>query len=108
MWTSIALHTTPEIPLHRAPEIALLTRGVELDVLGIGYDAITDAERAAVVASHPRPDFKDEIVAAFTDGLHDRPDTTSGNVKAAVLAHFVPGFVRGDFVDAILNSAWSE
>lgn len=109
VWTSIALHTTPEIPLHMAPEIALLTRGVELDVLGIGYDAITDAERAAVVASHPRPDFKDEILAAFTDGLHDRPDTTFGNVKADVLAHFVPGFVRGgDFVDAILKSAWSE
>ena len=103
-----ALHTTPEIPLHMAPEIALLTRGVELDVLGIGYDAITDEERAAVVASHPRPAFKNEILAAFTDGLEDRPDTTFGNVKADVLAHFVPGFVRGDFVDVILNSAWSE
>ncbi|MDV6283560.1 HD domain-containing protein [Rhodococcus jostii] len=108
VWTSIALHTTPEIPLHMAPEIALLTRGVELDVLGIGCDAITDEERVAVVASHPRPDFKNEILAAFTDGLEDRPDTTFGNVKADVLAHFVPGFVRGDFVDVILNSAWSE
>jgi hypothetical protein len=25
-----------------------------------------------------------------------------------VLAHFVPGFKRGDFVDTILDSAWPE
>lgn len=108
VWTAIALHTTPEIPLHMAPEIALVTRGVELDVLGIGYDRVSEEERAAVVAAHPRPEFKNRILAAFTDGIKDRPETTFGNVKADVLAHFVPGFVRGDFVDVIKNSAWAE
>src|SRR5699024_6140418 len=29
VWTAIALHTTPEIPLHMAGEIGLVTRGVE-------------------------------------------------------------------------------
>ncbi|MFD7156509.1 HD domain-containing protein [Kribbella sp. NPDC059898] len=108
VWTAIALHTTPEIPLRMSAEIALVTRGVELDVLGIGYDAITDAERAAVTAAHPRPDFKPRILAAFTTGIQDRPDTTFGNVKADVLEHFVPGFRRTDFVDVIKNSAWPE
>ncbi|MFD1212857.1 HD domain-containing protein [Arthrobacter sp. GCM10027362] len=108
VWTAIALHTTPEIPLHMAPEVALVTRGVELDVLGIGYDAVSDEQRAAVVAAHPRPDFKNEILAAFTEGLRDRPQTTFGNVKADVLAHFVPGFQRGDFVEVIKNSDWPE
>ncbi|MFE7463015.1 HD domain-containing protein [Streptomyces sp. NPDC057499] len=108
VWTAIALHTTPEIPLHMAPEIALVTRGVELDVLGIGYHAVTDEQRAAVVAAHPRPDFKNRILAAFTDGIKDRPDTTFGNVKADVLAHFVPGFERGDFVEVIQHSDWPE
>ncbi|MFJ9663586.1 HD domain-containing protein [Streptomyces sp. NPDC101219] len=108
VWTAIALHTTPEIPLHMAPEIALVTRGVELDVLGIGYPAVSDEERAAVVAAHPRPDFKNRILAAFTEGIKDRPDTAFGNVKADVLAHFVPGFVRGDFVEVVKNSAWPE
>jgi HD superfamily phosphodiesterase len=108
IWTAIALHTTPEIPLHMAPEIALVTRGVELDVLGIGYDAITDEQRAAIVAAHPRPNFKNEILAAFTDGIKDRPETTFGNVKADVLAHFVPGFRRGDFVEVILGSDWQN
>ncbi|MGW1677297.1 HD domain-containing protein [Saccharopolyspora sp. NPDC002376] len=108
VWTAIALHTTPEIPLHMAPEVALVTRGVELDVLGIGYHAVSDEQRAAVVAAHPRPDFKNRILNAFTDGIKDRPATTFGNVKADVLAHYVPGFVRGDFVEVIKNSDWPE
>ncbi|MEV0703544.1 HD domain-containing protein [Saccharopolyspora sp. NPDC050389] len=108
VWAAIALHTTPEIPLHMAPEVALVTRGVELDVLGIGYHAVSDADRVAVVAAHPRPDFKNGILAAFTDGIKDRPATTFGNVKADVLAHYVPGFVRGDFVEVIKNSDWPE
>ena len=108
VWQAIALHTTPEIPLHMAPEVALVTRGVELDVLGIGYDAITDEQRSCVVEAHPRPNFKKEILAAFTEGLKDRPDTTFGNVKADVLQHFLPGFERGDFVKVIQENAWAE
>ena len=108
VWTAIALHTTPEIPLHMTAEIALLTRGVELDVLGIGYHAVSDEQRAAVVEAHPRPDFKNRILAAFTEGLKDRPETTFGNVKADVLAHCLPGFVRGDFVEVVRSSPWPE
>lgn len=108
VWTAIALHTTPEIPLHMAAEIALVTRGVELDVLGVGYYAVTDQQREAVVSAHPRPDFKNRILAAFTDGIKDRPETTFGNVKADVLAHYLPGFERGDFVEVVKNSDWPE
>lgn len=108
VWTAIALHTTPEVPLHMAAEVALVTRGVELDVLGIGYDAITAEQRQAVVDAHPRPDFKNRILAAFTNGLKDRPETTFGNVKADVLEHFLPGFQRGDFVEVIRNNSWPE
>ena len=37
VWDAIALHTTPGIPKWKAAEVALVTAGVELDVLGIGY-----------------------------------------------------------------------
>src|SRR5438445_638873 len=40
VWDAIALHTTPEIPWHKRPEIALVTGGVEADVLGDGLDEI--------------------------------------------------------------------
>ena len=108
VWTAIALHTTPGIPEFMEPEVALVTAGVEYDVLGIGYDDISDSERAEVTALHPRPDFKRRILQAFTDGIAPKPETTFGNVKADVLEHFVPGFRRGDFVEVILNSAWPQ
>jgi hypothetical protein len=88
------------------PEIALVTAGVETDVLGIGRNDLDPAALEAVTDAHPRPDFKRRILAAFTDGFKDRPDTTFGTVNADVLAHFVPGFQRIDFVEVILDSSW--
>jgi HD superfamily phosphodiesterase len=35
VWTAIALHTTPGIPQYMHPVVALVTAGVEMDVLGI-------------------------------------------------------------------------
>lgn len=108
VWTAIALHTTPGIPEFMEPEVALVTAGVEYDVLGIGYHDVSEEDRAAIVALHPRPDFKQGILRAFTDGIRSRPETTFGNVKADVLEHYVPGFQRGDFVRTILDSPWAE
>jgi HD superfamily phosphodiesterase len=108
VWTAIALHTTPGIPEHLEPEIALVTAGVETDVLGLGYHDLDPADVDAVVAAHPRPDFKRQILAAFTNGFSDRPDTTFGTVNADVLAHFSPGFRRTDFVEVIESNAWPE
>jgi hypothetical protein len=62
----------------------------------------------AVTAAHPRPDFKNRILRAFTDGNVHRPRTTFGNVNADVLAHFDDSFVRDNFVDIILNNNWPE
>ncbi|MFD5146246.1 HD domain-containing protein [Streptomyces sp. NPDC058401] len=108
VWTAIALHTTPGIPRYMEPEVALVTAGVEYDVLGIGYHDLSEADRAAVVALHPRPRFKERILRAFADGVAPKPETAFGNVKADVLAHHVPGFERGDFVRVILDSPWAE
>jgi hypothetical protein len=108
VWTAIALHTTPGIPQFMEPEVALLTAGVEYDVLGIGYHDISDADRAAITALHPRPDFKRQILQAFADGIAPRPETTFGNVKADVLERFVPGFQRASFVDIVESSDWPE
>ncbi|MEV0123114.1 HD domain-containing protein [Streptomyces sp. NPDC050703] len=108
VWTAIALHTTPGIPAYMEPEVALVTAGVEYDVLGIGFDDVSAADRTEITALHPRPDFKRRILRAFTDGIAPKPETTFGNVKADVLEHFVPGFTRGDFVRVIQDSPWDE
>ena len=108
VWLSIALHTTPEIPEHLGPEVHLVTLGVETDVLGRQLDEITDEQRAAVVAAHPRPNFKNRIQHAFYEGMKARPQTTFGTMNDDVLAHFDPSFRREDFVSIITQSAWPE
>lgn len=107
-WLAIALHTTPGIPEHLAPEVFLVTLGVEADVLGLELDQITDDQRAAVITEHPRPDFKNRIQRAFYEGMKDRPDSTFGTMNDDVLAHFDPSFRRADFIDIISNSPWPE
>ena len=108
VWLSIALHTTPNVPEFLEPEIALVTAGVETDVLGMGRDDLSPEALAAVTAAHPRPDFKRRILQAFTDGNKHRPRSTFGNVNADVLEHFDPSFVRDDFVEIILKNSWPE
>jgi HD superfamily phosphodiesterase len=107
VWAAIALHTTPGIPRHMHPVIALVTAGVEMDVLGMGYAAYSHAEREAVVHAHPRAaHFKEDIIQAFYDGIKHKPETTFGNVKADVLADKDPHFTRGNFCSVIRGSAW--
>ncbi|MBB2926912.1 HD domain-containing protein [Paraburkholderia silvatlantica] len=107
VWTAIALHTTPGIPQHMHPVIALVTAGVEMDVLGIAYDRFSDTEREAVVHAHPRSEhFKEDIIQTFHDGIKHKPATTFGNVKADVLADKDPHFHAGNFCSVIRHSAW--
>jgi HD domain len=108
VWLSIALHTTPGIPEFLEPEIALVTAGVETDVLGLGRDDLSPDALSAVTAAHPRPNFKRRILQAFTDGMKHRPRSTFGTMNADVLAHFDRSFVRDDFVTTILNNSWPE
>lgn len=107
VWTAIALHTTPGIPEFMDPVVALVTAGVEMDVLGIQYHAFADEDRERIVHAHPRTEhFKEDIIQAFHDGIRHKPDTTFGNVKADVLADKDPHFHRGNFCSVIRCSAW--
>jgi hypothetical protein len=109
VWDAIALHTTPGIPEHKKPEVALVASGVEMDVLGIAYRQFTDEQREVVVAAHPRgDDFKNRIIDAFYGGMKHRPDSTFGTVNDDVLAFKDPGFRRADLCKLILGSAWAS
>lgn len=70
---------------HKKPVVALVTAGVEMDVLGLRYDHFTDELRRLVLAVHPR-----------------------GNVKADVLALKRPEYRRTNFCGLILNSPWND
>jgi hypothetical protein len=104
VWDAIALHTTPEIPYRKAPEVALLTAGVEYDVLGRHVDELTREQRDAVVAEHPRDGFRSGIVDAFYAGMRDRPDTTFGTMNTDILEGRLAGYVRPSFCDLIAHN----
>jgi HD domain len=109
VWTAIALHTTPGVPVHMHPVVALLTAGVEMDVMGIAYEEFPEAVREAVVAAFPRPaHFKEDIIQAFYGGIRHKPETTFGNVEADVLADKGSHFHRGNFCSMIRGSRWKR
>src|SRR6202140_3046635 len=109
VWLSIALHTTPGVPEHLKPVVALVTAGVEMDVLGMAYHEFSDEQRIQVVAAHPREKtFKNGIIDAFAQGTIKKPETTFGTVKADVLELRDPSYKRLNFCQIILGSAWDD
>jgi hypothetical protein len=107
VWTAIALHTTPGIPVRMAPEIAATYLGVGTDVLGFGLDELPSDEVEEVLAVHPRGgDFKNAFLCTYVDGIKGRPETTNGTPNSEILEHFVPGTQRTTSVERILGSAW--
>jgi hypothetical protein len=104
VWESIALHTTPEVPRYKQPEVRMVTLGVEYDVLGLHFDALSAERRAEVLAAHPRTRFKEGIIEAFSAGMRDKPETTFGTMNSDILEATVPGYVRPNFCDYVRNS----
>ena len=107
VWLAIALHTTPGISPHLHPIAALTAEGVMMDLLGLGYDDFTDAQRNAVeaVCPHP-PHFTEDLLQALYDGLKHRPETTQGTGLADVVAEKNPQFHRRNFCGLMRNSRW--
>ena len=87
--------------------MALVTAGVEYDVLGFGFDEISPEDRAAVLRAYPRIDFKESIIQAFADGFAYRPDTTFGTMNADVLEEKLTGYERPNFCAIIRGSKHS-
>ena len=59
------------------------------------------------MSAFPRtPDFKEDIIQAFYDGIKHKPGTTFGNVKADVIADKEPAFRKGNFCSVIRASRW--
>jgi hypothetical protein len=108
VWESIALHTTPEVPRYKQPEVQLVTLGVEYDVLGLHHDELSPEQREEVLAAHPRLGFKEGIVEAFSAGIRDKPETAFGTMNTDILEATVPGYVRPNFCDYIRNSQFDS
>jgi hypothetical protein len=101
VWEAIALHTTPEIPRYKQPEVRLVSLGVKYDVRGQGFDELSDDQRAAVLApsahelqgtdhhgllrGHTR-----EARDSVRDDLHGHPRGDRARIRAAELLRLHP------------------
>jgi HD domain-containing protein len=104
VWESIALHTTRQVPNYKQPEVRLVALGVQYDVLGSPFDALTPEQRSAVLAAHPRQNFKTGVIEALAAGIRHKPETAVGTMMTDILEATVPGYVRPNVCDAIRNS----
>ena len=108
VWESIALHTTPEVPRYKQPEVRLVTLGVEYDVLGLHFDELSEDQREQVLSAHPRTGFKAGIVEAFSAGMRDKPETAFGTMNTDILEATVTGYVRPNFCHYIQSSRFES
>jgi len=84
--------------------VRLVALGVEYGVLGLQFDELSAHQPESVLAAHPRTGFKQGIVAAFSAGMRDKPETTFGTMNTDILEATVPGYVRPNFCEYIKNS----
>jgi hypothetical protein len=108
VWEAIALHTTPGIPKHMRPEVALLNSGVLLDVLGVGFEQFPAEIREQIVARYPRVNFKQGFIEEYFAGFAHKPATTYGTVNAAFCERFIPGFKSPNACDLIATSPFPD
>ena len=84
---------------------------VDLEALVLGpvaFDELSPQQREAVLAAHPRTDFKAGIVEAFSAGIRDKPDTAFGTMNTDILEATVPEYVRPSFCAYIQNSRFES
>jgi hypothetical protein len=108
IWDGVALNSTPSIALHKEPEITLATMGIGLDWGGWGYEALTEANVAAIVAAFPRLEMKQQFTRAVCRIVETRPATTYDNFARDFGERFVPGYKPVSTVDYLLNSPFKE
>jgi hypothetical protein len=108
VWDAIALHTTRGVAQYKEPVVALNYQGVVFDVIGDHFKDLSEEIRSQVVSAFPRDGFKEKILQAFLDGYRHKPETTYGNINADVCERYLPGYIRPNFCDFVLQSPWNE
>src|SRR5262245_53433693 len=76
IWDGVALNSTPSIALHKETEVALSTMGIGLDWGGWAYEALSEAQVAAILEEFPRLEMKKQFTRAICRIVETRPDTT--------------------------------
>jgi hypothetical protein len=76
------------------------------NVLGLPYSYDVAARETNAADVPGTPQFKEDIIQAFYDGIKHKRDTTFGDVKANSSRTKDPHFHRGNFCSIIRWSHW--
>lgn len=108
IWDSVALNSTPSIGLYKEAEVALCTAGICLDVVGLKYETIPEAEIARIVGEFPRLEMKRRMTKCFCHIAQTHPETTYDNFARDFGERFVPGYRAPSSVDFVASAPFEE
>jgi hypothetical protein len=101
VWDAIALHTTSEIPLRKATEIALCHLGIASDIRGAPADVAAAGLPALVLEVFPDLDLKEGLLAALVGLYQKNPAASASHAVADACERRVPGFRRFNLCDVL-------
>jgi hypothetical protein len=101
VWDLIALHTTPDISMHKEPEVGLACAGITVDLLGVDATkammgetmiGITQEEFDAIAEVFPRTGLRGYVKDTMCGFCREKPSTTYWNFQAGFGDRFVEGY----------------
>lgn len=101
VWDCIAMHATGALARHKSPETLYSSRGISLDVRGVGAEALQPEFVRAVLDRWPRQTFPSEFPEVLRDEVRAHPETTRLSWLESIAIASVPEYVATDIVTAI-------
>ena len=108
IWDAIALHTTPSIARHKAPEVACCQAGIGLDFTGTAYDQLPAKEIEWVVTTFPRLGMKRQMKQCLCRVARESPRTTYDNAVSDFGIRFVEDYPVFSIADALQNAPFTD
>lgn len=105
VWDAIALHTTAQIPLRKAPEVALCHLGVACDIRGLPDGTNGDALVARVLELYPKSDLREGLLETLVGLYRKNPAAAASHAVADACERLVPGFRRFNLCDVLLGGS---
>jgi hypothetical protein len=108
VWDAVALHTCKGIVERKRPEIALVSAGAGLDVIGFGLDRLPREAIAQVIATFPRQGFKKAYQKVMAEIVVRKPETAANNFLADIGERHVAGYKAPNLCDLMNASAFED
>ena len=108
VWDAVALHTSRGIVERKRPEIALVSAGAGVDVIGFGIDQLPRGAVEQVIAAFPRPGFKKAYQKVMAEIVARKPETAALNLLAQVGERHVAGYKAPNLCDLMNASAFED